>query len=194
MPQASPNNDSLATGAGSEIPAITCLALVQQVAISGRQIKRMLASLLAESDLSEAQLLLLWACADSGSRGIAQNRLASLVGLSTAQVSGLVERLSRGELIAERANADDRRRRLWCLTNAGHDRLEQVLQRLEPLAAELEARIGRAHVVELTRLLDRAGRVTEEISGNVRGAAPLRLFRDGTSPSDASECRGQEDA
>jgi DNA-binding MarR family transcriptional regulator len=194
MPLLSPNHVLSTAETEPEKPANACLALVQQVAMFSRQMKRILASLLADSELSDTHLLLLWACADAGTHGIAQNQLAALVGLSTAQISGLVERMSRRELIAECANSDDRRRRLWRLTGEGRDQLARVLQRLDPLDARLEARLAGTHLRDLIRLLKRAGQVVEELAMNARSTAKLRPFPCESAPSDAGECRGGEAA
>jgi DNA-binding MarR family transcriptional regulator len=192
MLQASLTTDPPAAQAGPEMPANACLALVQQVAILGRQLRRAHACSVADLGLNDTQLLLLWVCADAGTRGIPQNRLASLLGLSTAQVSGLVDRLSQRELIAECANSGDRRKRLWSLTDAGRAQLDRVLRRLDPLATKLQARFGEAHLLELIRWLDGAGQVVDELMGDTRSLATLRLFPAAPPPCDAATCRGQE--
>jgi DNA-binding MarR family transcriptional regulator len=153
-----------------------------------------LAGLLADFELNDTQLLLLWACRDAGSDGIAQKRLAALAGLSTAQVSGLVERMNHRGLIAECANSGDRRRRLWSVTAAGRDRLDQILKRLTPLADQTEARLDGAESPHLVGLLDLAGQAAAEWSRDARTTANLRVFPAQPTPSDAGESRGQEGA
>jgi len=190
MPQSSPHTDPSAAENGPELRAHPCLALAQQVAILGRQTKRILAASIDDGGLSDTQLLLLWVCADAGSHGIPQNQMASRLGLSTAQVSGHVERLSQDGLIVECANSGDRRRRLWTLPDAGRDRLDRAIRRLDPHASELEARFTEARLAELLRLLAGANQALQELLSDSRSTTTLRLFPATPPPNEAATCRG----
>jgi len=121
-------------GNSSPAAASQWLRAVQTVSFFGRQLRRALGELAEPLGLSDTACLVLWACAEGPSEGQAQHELAPLVGVSPAQLSGLVEQLySQGWLIPRRP-AHDRRRQYWRLTPAG---VELVDRLLEAVAARL---------------------------------------------------------
>ncbi len=150
------------------------LGLVQQMAVTGRQFRRALTRQLDGLGLNDTELLLLWACDGAGSAGIAQNRLAEAVGLSPAQVSGLVDKMGNRGLIATCAGDGDRRRRMWQLTSAGRRTVEQVVERLGPAAAAIHSH-GRP--TRLTDLTDRLAGVGRAATRNAPVETPNRSLR-----------------
>ena len=63
--------------------------------------------------LSEPELALLWACSKAPPGGRSQCELAERLAVSSAHISGLVERMCRVGLLQVRAVEGDRRRHLW---------------------------------------------------------------------------------
>src|SRR5476651_2662714 len=62
--------------------------LVQQSSLCGRQLRRLLAQNIARWNVSDTEFLVLWACNHTNEPGLAQNELASMLGVSAAQMSG----------------------------------------------------------------------------------------------------------
>lgn len=88
-----------------------------------RALRQLLAERLTAIGMSETEFLVLWACHGAGAEVAIQGQLASLVGLSPAQLSAMVERLRvRGWIEAYRT-PDDRRRQRLKLSVLGLDRL-----------------------------------------------------------------------
>jgi DNA-binding MarR family transcriptional regulator len=109
----------------------TSQRLLTQVVI-GRRCQRAILALLDEAQLTDTQLLVLWGIDQifpaSGGNGVGQSEVAQSLGISPAQISGLVEQLRKqGDLDCRRA-AHDRRQQLWQLTVAGRARLQQALR------------------------------------------------------------------
>lgn len=91
--------------------------------------RRRIADQAAGAELSDQEFLVLWLCADSPAcRG--QNELAELLGVSAAQMSNLVERLRRRDLLQFERHVTDRRRQVWQLTAAGKSLLTAVCKLL----------------------------------------------------------------
>lgn len=101
------------------VQAAAWLELIQAVSLCGRQLRKSLAELAAPHHLSDTEALILWACSDATGTGLGQHELANLVGISAAQLSGLVERLSAQDLLLGRRPAHDRRRQYWRLSPQG---------------------------------------------------------------------------
>jgi DNA-binding MarR family transcriptional regulator len=125
-----PSADRLST-------AERCAQLTQSVSVCARQLRRALATHTSACGVSDTEFLLLWSCAQHV-EGISQSELAAAIGVSPAQLSGLVERLrQRGWLDAQRSR-EDRRRQCWRLTDEGRTLLDRGLEALTPLASHLE--------------------------------------------------------
>jgi DNA-binding MarR family transcriptional regulator len=157
------------------------LRLLQQVAVFGRQLRQTMARLLAELDLNDTELLLLWVCGGAGKDGIAQNRLAAAVGLSPGQVSGLVDRMGRQGWIAPCERPGDRRRRLWQITPMGREARDRVLARLAPAATACEASAGAVGLDDLVQLLAGLGDEVDRTAAAERAVTTLKVFPDRTT-------------
>ena len=107
------------------------LRLVHWTSHAGRHLRRRVAEIASSYDLSDTELLVLWACRGGGR---AQVDLAGEIGVSPAQTSGMVERLHTRGLIAMRRQAVDRRRQVCETTTAGHQLLERAAAGLEAMA------------------------------------------------------------
>jgi DNA-binding MarR family transcriptional regulator len=129
------------TGAGTGWGEIAQRMLTQVVV--GRRCQRAILAALDKVQLTDTQLLVLWGIdqilpASAGS-GVGQSEIAQSLGISPAQVSGLVEQLRQlGDLDCQRA-ANDRRQQLWHLTAAGRERLQRALQTIATLDVNLLA-------------------------------------------------------
>ena len=133
----------------------------EQLTALGRLVRDGLTDRLESRALGWAQFSLLWACRESTSGGISQNELSTLLGVSSAHVSGLVEQLRCKGLVVGRRAAPDRRRQLWQLTPEGQALIEGVLGDLVDWAHDWERRLG----AEDTNFLDRVvQRLTSQIS------------------------------
>lgn len=118
------------------------LRLVQATANCGRQLRRALADLAAPAELSDTECLILWACCEAPPEGQGQHELISLIGVSPAQLSGLVERLGAQGWIASRRPAHDRRRQYWRLTPQGEALVGDLLGRINHWLAHCEPRLA----------------------------------------------------
>jgi len=103
------------------------LRLVQAMALCGRQLRRALAELAAPSGLSDTECLILWACCEAPPEGQGQHELVTLLGVSPAQLSNLVEQLSSQGWIVGRRPAHDRRRQYWRLSDEGQRLVAELL-------------------------------------------------------------------
>ena len=130
----------MSTESSHDLPAAGAqwLTVLQQTSAVTRRVRRRLGSLTADQGLTDTELFVLRACARGPDPGVAQIDLADQIGASTAQTSGLVEKLrERGWLIDQR-DTGDRRRRLWTISPSGRAVLDQVLGSLKDRLALTE--------------------------------------------------------
>ena len=114
----------------SDLQAQHLLRLIHWMGSANRQLRRKLAEVAAHFALSDTELLVVWLCCGNGR---IQVELAGALGISPAQMSGLVERLRTRGLVAVHRLAVDRRRQVWRTTAAGMVLLEQVARHLDEL-------------------------------------------------------------
>ena len=110
------------------------LRLIHWSSAASRQLRRQLADVAGAFDLTDNELLIVWLCRGTGR---VQFELAAAIGVSPAQMSGIVERLGTRGLVAMRRSTIDRRRQMWQTSSAGQTLLDRVAPRLETLAASL---------------------------------------------------------
>jgi DNA-binding MarR family transcriptional regulator len=103
------------------------LGLLTQLRRVHGVMRESLGRFLAESPLHETEFLLLWQLANAP-EPLAQKQLAPSIGVSPAQVSGLLERLRAANLIVGQRDPLDRRRLCWQATATGHLFVQNVLQ------------------------------------------------------------------
>ena len=99
--------------------AVQWIEQAQRVLVCARRLRGRLEEQARLHGLSEPELALLWACTKAPPGGRSQCELAEALAVSSAHVSGLVERMCRVGLLRGRAIEEDRRRHLWELTPAG---------------------------------------------------------------------------
>jgi DNA-binding MarR family transcriptional regulator len=117
-------------------------AVVRGLSVCSRRMRRHLAEAASEEGLNDTEFLLLAACRGASERGWAQSQLAEGVGLSAAQVSGLVENLRQRGWLQAQPSARDRRRQHWVLTQAGGQLLERVWRRMQNAAVRWQRTLG----------------------------------------------------
>lgn len=156
--------------------------LVQTVSHCGRHLRRALTEHVSRFDLSDTEFLLLWSCGQTVNHGIAQNELAQIVGVSPAQLSGLIDRLSARQLVAAKRCREDRRRQLVKLTPAGRETLNQALAGLDTLASRLGPEMPTPQHHSVIELLNR-------IVGALQEVPELRVFGGRESATQSQEKR-----
>ena len=118
----------------SDSQAERLLSLVHWTSTASRHLRRRLADVAAELGLSDTELLVVWLCSGGGR---VQVDLAGAIGISPAQMSGMVERLRSRGLVAMHRLAMDRRRQVWRTSPTGQDLLGQASGHLNELAASI---------------------------------------------------------
>lgn len=119
------------------------LMLVHRANCAARQLRRRLAAAAETAGLSDNEVLVLWLAAGVA-EGLVQGDLATAIGISPAQMSGIVERLRKRGLIRMERSPLDRRRQVWRSTPVGHEVLESLKPGLVAIAEQLDARVSPA--------------------------------------------------
>lgn len=120
---------------------------------ASRQLRKTLAQFTHACQLNDSEFLLLWICGGQREHGVAQAELTSRLGLSAAQLSGLVYDVCDRGWIEMQRPAADRRRQILRLTAAGQQVLQQTMERLLPLVAALESQVTQAERVTCLEFL-----------------------------------------
>ena len=116
----------------SDSQADRLLRLVHWTSAASRHLRRRLADVAEAFELSDTELLVVWLCSGGGR---IQVDLAGAIGISPAQMSGMVERLRSRGLVAMHRLAMDRRRQVWRTTTAGQSLLSNAAGQLNDVAA-----------------------------------------------------------
>jgi DNA-binding MarR family transcriptional regulator len=117
------------------------LRLIHWSSAASRQLRRQLAEVAGAFDLTDNELLIVWLCRGTGR---VQFELAAAIGVSPAQMSGVVERLGTRGLVAMHRSTLDRRRQMWQTSSAGRALLDQMAPQLAALAASLSGHLSLA--------------------------------------------------
>jgi DNA-binding MarR family transcriptional regulator len=113
--------------------------ICQQIAL-GRQMAQRLAKALRGRTLLEVEFRLLWQLSRQAATRTEQRRLAQQLGVSPAQVSAVVDKLRRQQLIESIADHTDRRRQHWQLTRAGYQQFRAIVAEVETLMEDAHAK------------------------------------------------------
>lgn len=133
--------------------ALALCETVQLLAQCHRQFRRLLSDRLSALGLNDTEFTVLWLCQQAEPRGWVQRDLATALGVSPPQISGLVERLrQQGWLISRRCPLD-RRRQLWGIASEGRRLLVRIGDDLRELTASLEGCFFARQQAELNGLL-----------------------------------------
>jgi DNA-binding MarR family transcriptional regulator len=145
---------------------------------ASRQLRKVLAQHTHACQLNDSEFLLLWICGGRREQGVPQADLIGRLGLSAAQLSGLVYDVCDRGWIEMQRPAADRRRQILRLTAAGQLVLERTMTRLQPLVTALESQVTEAEqatCLEFLRHLVAIGAdESTEQSGLVAAAAEAR--------------------
>jgi MarR family transcriptional regulator, lower aerobic nicotinate degradation pathway regulator len=117
------------------------LRLIYWTNAAGRQLRRCLGTLAEQAGLSDSELFTIWLCLGEEG-GMVQGALATALGVSPAQMSGIVERLRQRGLIEMHRQTLDRRRQVWRGTAAGRQTLQTLTTPLATLAGSLAAQVS----------------------------------------------------
>lgn len=110
--------------------------LVMTILTTARRIDAACADLLARHDLSEGRFAALLAV--SSEPGITPRVLGDRLDVTSATVTGLLDRLDRNGLIAREPHANDRRTHILTTTTAG----EKLIDKLVPVYADWLRQLG----------------------------------------------------
>ena len=146
------------------------MALYAHLVDSAGRIRRLTTPAAESVGLREVEFRLMTMLAWDDQSGIGQRELARRLGVSDAQVSGLVERLRRCDLLAASRCRKDRRRQLWRLTEPGRRLLDDATEQFDRHLAPVAEQPDPSTVRELD---DRLRHLIQAID---RPKAPLRRF------------------
>ena len=118
----------------NDLGPVELLRLVTQCE---RELRRTLADHIRRWGITDVELLVLWLCHEAATPGIAQSELVANIGVSAAQMSGLVDRLRQQGLLTARRCDSDRRRQYWSLAGEGRRVLEEIRADLNFVSAGL---------------------------------------------------------
>lgn len=115
-------SSNTATGANDFGP----VELLRLVSRCECELRRTISDRIRPWGINDVELLVLWLCDEAAEPGIAQSELVANIGVSAAQMSGLVDRLrQQGMLTGKRCNSD-RRRQYWSLAGDGKRVLDEI--------------------------------------------------------------------
>jgi DNA-binding MarR family transcriptional regulator len=146
----------------SDSQADRLLSLIHWTSTASRHLRRRLADVAAGLGLSDTELLVVWLCSGGGR---VQVELAGAIGISPAQMSGMVERLRSRGLVAMHRLAMDRRRQVWRASPAGQALLTEAAGYLNEVAASITSSLP-CDEQQATRLL--CQRLAEAVVENAR--------------------------
>ena len=124
-------------------PECTMIDVIRQLHVCSRQLRSMFSEQLRTVQLTDSEFLLLWICSQSGEQPTIQGQVVSWIGLSPAQLSGLVDRLYKRGLLSLERSDQDRRCQLLELTDSGNAALQQALRAMGAFA-QVAAELGSA--------------------------------------------------
>jgi DNA-binding MarR family transcriptional regulator len=112
--------------APAQLESGTLVELTHELSRCHRLLRVWLQDRLRPWKIRDTEFLVLWLCDRFAAQGVVQHELAAAVGVSEAQMSGLVERLRQNGLLVGCRGEPDRRRQYWRLTAEGTDLLARV--------------------------------------------------------------------
>ncbi|WP_425618708.1 MarR family winged helix-turn-helix transcriptional regulator [Anatilimnocola sp. NA78] len=154
------------------------LQLLLQTGAASRSWRQQLAEQIAGHELTDQEFLVLWLCDERPQARRGQGDLAEAVGASPAQMSGLVERLRRRNLLCFERLGRDRRRQVWQLTDDGQQLLTELCRSLSSRREHPSNRLTCDEQRQLLELIERS--LTGDASDN-DSPSPLTLDQGGPS-------------
>ena len=129
--------------------------LAHELALCQRQLWLLLMECLRPWELGHTEFVVLWLCERATVRGVPQKDLVIATGVSSAQMSGVVEQLRRRGLLTAERGPQDRRQQLWHLTDEGRCMVAELRTGLVPAAEHLCERLSPLDAERLRELLQR---------------------------------------
>ena len=126
------------------------LNCVHEVRWLHRLMRERLSEVAKHEGISDADLLTLLSCVGSDD-GVHQRDLARRVGVSTAQMSGVVDRLKGLGFMEDRRASDDRRRVHWKVSQSGIELIERLSDCLELLERAVSGDVSTEYKLEKMR-------------------------------------------
>lgn len=178
------NSPAAVGGSPGALPAEAerLLELLLHLSTTSRTLRRKLAGLAARIDLTEHELLTVWRCVAAGR---VQSELAATLGISPAQMSGLVERLRARGLVELERRTQDRRRHVWRTSPGGHAGLAEAVPHLHELARDLARGLSAEEQQTLLVLCQRLAGAGRPAATGPAAAAVAKAFLPHPSPSAA---------
>ena len=121
---------------------------------------------LAEFDLNDGRYTVLQILAKAGNNGLSQAELAERLGQSESNVSTLIERMQRDELVDRSRSEADRRKRVLLISMRGRSALDDVEERRSQWTACLFNGMPVTDSSQLLSLLDQLGQVLKSATVN----------------------------
>jgi len=131
------------------------LHLLLEASAATRAWRARLAEQVAAWELTDQEFLVLWLCDDRSAAARGQGELATALGVSAAQMSGLVERLRQRDLLSVERLGNDRRRQAWRLSATGQEVLAAACQALLTNSGQLGGWLSPSEVQQLKALIQR---------------------------------------
>jgi DNA-binding MarR family transcriptional regulator len=154
------------TLAFSDSHADRLLRLVHWTSTASRHLRKRLAEVARPLGLSDTELLVVWLCCGGGR---IQVELAGAIGVSPAQMSGLVERLRARGLVAMHRSAMDRRRQVWRTTASGQSLLAEAAGHLNDLAEGISRGLSGEEQIAAERMCEKLSEAAAENRGQKSG-------------------------
>lgn len=127
--------------------------LAQALTLGSRALRRRIADVTLRHRLTDTEFLFL-CCCRRGPTPVGQSHIASSVGLSAAQVSGITEKLRTTGLISVQRGVRDRRKQFCLLSQKGGQLERQLAEELRDSLPDKSFQMGRADLQRLMQLLD----------------------------------------
>lgn len=127
--------------------------LTRWLTVCSRVINQVFSGEFVELDLAPAEFILLWTCGQSRNSAMSQQQLASVTGVSPAQLSQTAERLRRRGWVVMTRSKTDRRRQSLELTPEGAAKLQAASQRLQAPAQAIFGKSTSSKHPEVVALL-----------------------------------------
>lgn len=158
---------------GNQLGLVELLRLVSRCE---RELRRALTDRIRRWGVSDVEVLVLWLCYEAAEPGIAQSELVENIGVSAAQISGLVDRLRRQGLLVGKRCDSDRRRQHWSLASEGNRLLDEIRADLSLVSVGLTKHLSVDEQKLLASLLRRLTR-------NAKQPLSLRMVASDTDDS-----------
>lgn len=133
-----------------------------QLSMCSRRLRQRIAECARRIGLNDAEFLILWLSNQHMPAGAAQSDLVTATGVSPAQMSGLVEKLRRRQLLESRRCNLDRRRQLWLPTTTGQQLLNSVSKEFAALSRQVDHRLSADERGVFRKVIDQLNAVCQE--------------------------------